>query len=415
MTRRRVVPAFQPLVDLQSDQVVGYEALARGPQGPLETPDRLFEVAREVGRVVDVDWLCRDVALDEARRAGVRLPLALFINAEPETLDAVPLERWRQMRDVRCYAEVTERALLADPAGLLRAIDRVRSQDWGVALDDIGQDPASLAFMPMLQPDVLKLDRSLLAGPPDAQGSRVLHAVLTQAQESGAAVVAEGLETEEQRDRALAHGIGLGQGWLLGRPGPLPARLDYPATQVPLLDRLVDRAVTPAPFGVVTSKVRPSRVPAARVAELVEQLVVEARRLEPSPVLLVGTPSSTPAGVPQPGSDLHGLDHLPLVAVLRGADQGEAARQGRRSVVGEVRSTVLRAGDPARADWSVVVITPYWAGAVVARPADTSSPPVERWTVALTFDRGLCIQAANSLLVRLAAQRSAPSRGTDDG
>ena len=84
-------------------------------------------------------------------------------------------------------------------------------------------------------------------------------------------------------------------------------------------------------------------------------------------------------------------------------------------MVGEVRSTVLRGGDPAREDWSVVVVTPYWAGAVVARPADTQAPPVEDWTVALTFDRGLCIQAANALLVRLAAQRSAPSGQDDTG
>jgi len=136
-------PLFQLIVDLDGMFVAGYEALARGPVGPLHTPDALFRTARACDRLVQLDWLCRVQAVELARHAGLRHPISLFINAEPEALVQTSGDRglWAQFGDLRCYAEVTERALTSHPAELLRAIDQVREDDWGVAVDDVAATP----------------------------------------------------------------------------------------------------------------------------------------------------------------------------------------------------------------------------------------------------------------------------------
>jgi EAL domain-containing protein (putative c-di-GMP-specific phosphodiesterase class I) len=83
---------FQPIVELDTGRVVAYEALARGPQGPLERPDQLFAAAREAGRLAELDAACRKAALTGALAVGLAAPLTLFVNVEPEVLDRAPLE-----------------------------------------------------------------------------------------------------------------------------------------------------------------------------------------------------------------------------------------------------------------------------------------------------------------------------------
>src|SRR4029453_11490950 len=91
-----------------------------------------------------------------------------------------------------------------------------------IAIDDVGADPRSLALMPFLEPDVIKLDMRLVQAQPSAEIARVTHAVSAEAERSGARVIAEGIETEAHAHRAAALGADLAQGWLFGRPGPLP-------------------------------------------------------------------------------------------------------------------------------------------------------------------------------------------------
>ena len=386
-------PLFQPLVDLADGRVVGYEALARGPQGSaLATPDAMFAAARAAGRTADLDWACRSAAVAVARDAAFRHPLSLFVNAEPSALDGQgDVERWAAMRDLRCFAEVTERELAARPASLLRAVDQVREQDWGLALDDIGAHPASLALMPALRPDVLKLDMGLLHQQDDSTTMRVVGAVMSQAADTGATVVAEGIETPEQRDMAAAWGVDLGQGHLLGRPAPLPRPLDYPQQCVDLIGRPVGQSVLPSPFALLATGRQLRRVPRAAVEAAARQLQDQALGLDPAPLLLVTIDDD--ASIPD--SAVSRLERaaarLPLVGVL-------SRRDLPAPVPGAVVVT-LNADDPTAHDWSTIVLGPTFAAALVCRSASDRADGQYDSTV--VYDRVDVARAAYVALARL--------------
>lgn len=222
---RDVSPVYQPIVDLATGAVVGVEALARGPAGTgLHSPAELFAAAARAGLLSEVDQLCATRALEQAAAAASTPPL-VFINAEPAVLDR-PLSPEliaviNSGLPFRIVLEFTERALTGQPARLLQITDVTRS--WGnlVALDDVGAEPASLAFMPLVAPDFIKLDMSLLRDPHRPETVDTAAAVADYAHRHGATIIAEGIETEADNATAAALGADWGQGWLFGRPGPL--------------------------------------------------------------------------------------------------------------------------------------------------------------------------------------------------
>ena len=250
---------YQPIVDIDTKEIVAYEALARGPQGsPLERPDLLFATAHAAGVVEQLEWACRAAALSGALEAGLRQ--TLFVNVEPSLLDAaIPpyvadlLERAGRELDV--VLELTERALTDRPAEMLARVDALRGLGLAIALDDVGADRRSLALMPFVRPDVIKLDLRLVQENPTPAIAAIVHAVNAEAERSGAVLLAEGIETEEQREVARALGARYGQGWLFGRPGALP---ETPAASSTLL--APRHAVQPAPsspYDAIAARIRP--------------------------------------------------------------------------------------------------------------------------------------------------------------
>ena len=156
--------------------------------------------------------------------------------------------------------EVTERAVARDPAGLLAAVARARAVGWGVALDDVGAAPGSLAVLPFVHPDVIKLDLRLVQGRTTAEVARIVNAVRAKAERTGARILAEGIETRRHLEIARALGATVGQGWLYGRPGPLPEATRPP--RIPL-DLLPEPAAVEdqTPFEVVSAERVPERAP----------------------------------------------------------------------------------------------------------------------------------------------------------
>lgn len=231
---------FQPIIDLDRGAVVAYEALARGPDGPLESPDVLFTAAREAGCLAELDEACRTAAFRGGVEQALFAPLTLFVNVEPEVLESAPLDDLLAIAEaapgeLRIVMEITERAISVRPADLLRTVERVREFGWAVALDDVGADPLSLAFMALLRPEVVKLDLRLVQQHPGRDVAQIMNAVNAYAEPSGAVVLAEGIENERHLQFARGLGARLGQGWMFGRPadgaapGSAVAELALPA------------------------------------------------------------------------------------------------------------------------------------------------------------------------------------------
>lgn len=277
---------FQPIVELESRGVLAYEALTRGPvDSPLERPQFLFAAARAQGLLTDLDWHCRGVAMRAALEADLGPDIALFLNIEPATLGAsipdplVPLLDEAQRR-FRVVVEFTERALTARPAELLRAVHRVREMGWGVALDDVGAEPAALALMPFMRPDVIKLDRRLVQDGVTGVAASKLGAVIAEAERTGALVLAEGIETEAQFRTSLARGASLGQGWLFGTPERLPSVVERPVVPMALLPAdPADMSMTPV--SLVFPRRKPRRASKVDLVWISSELERWLRTLRP--------------------------------------------------------------------------------------------------------------------------------------
>ena len=191
---------------------------ARPRSGRQPTADArlLFAAARSAGRVHELDRLCQARALQTALDAGVAAPFGLFVNVEPAAVSGIepPTALLAALRErgIGLVIELTERALTDDPARLLALADWARAAGWGVALDDVGADPDSLALMPFLRPDVVKLNLHLVQQRPDEAVAEIMTAVTAYAEQSGAHILAEGIETAEHEQMARSLGATLGQG-----------------------------------------------------------------------------------------------------------------------------------------------------------------------------------------------------------
>jgi EAL domain-containing protein (putative c-di-GMP-specific phosphodiesterase class I) len=402
---RAIGTVFQPLIDITAGGVLGYEALSRGPAGsPWEAPAELFAAARRAGREAELDWVCRAQAFRTILAAGPDPALTWFVNMEPvaartecpaDLADLIDQARPR----LRVVTELTERAVAQDPSGLLAATARIRDAGWGVALDDVGADPASLALMPFVHPDVVKLDMQLLRAPDDRHTARVVAAVAAYAEATGAIVLAEGIETVEHLATARTMGATVGQGRHFGWPGSLPrgrrAQARLPFVQPP---RTGDRT----PFEIV-SRVRPvTRTTKGRLLPMSRHLEALAGDGPEPPVLLACFQDGQHFGPGTAARYTRIAGHSPLVAAL-GTGLADEPAPG-------VRGADLGPGDPLGGEWNVIVVGPHQAAALVARDLGEDGRDGDRWfDFALTHDRALVVEAARSLLRWLAPAAHAGS------
>jgi EAL domain-containing protein (putative c-di-GMP-specific phosphodiesterase class I) len=220
LDRRNLKPRYEPIFDLSTGEPVGAEGLARWPSMGI-MPARAFQWATEQGRLGELDEACRDAVIDDALGSGLMLRRHLFVNLEPSVIGPATVDRLvRRVEDrAGLVVEITERGLLQRPAELLRAVHRLRESGCGIALDDVGAVPESLAFLPFIAPDVIKLDMSLVQERPNRGHAAIADGVASYVERNGPAVIAEGIETGAQLRRALALGATLGQGWYLSRSG----------------------------------------------------------------------------------------------------------------------------------------------------------------------------------------------------
>lgn len=228
--------AFQPIWDLEREDILGYEALARpDARFGFEGPGELFELAEKLGNAHQLDAIARRSAL---RQAGDLPPhTLLFLNVSPKSLERDMLAgttladavREAGLEPEQIVLELTEHATTR-LRHVVREVARLRALGFKVALDDVGAGNAGLELLCSVAVDFVKLDRSVVTNAGhDASALGVLEAVVAYATRTDATVIAEGIETEAQlalvREPESAGGaprrpVRAGQGYLLGRPAP---------------------------------------------------------------------------------------------------------------------------------------------------------------------------------------------------
>ncbi|MBB4665255.1 sensor domain-containing phosphodiesterase [Conexibacter arvalis] len=400
-----VSAVYQPVIELESGGVVGYEALARGPQGgELERPDALLSAARRAGLLAQVDWECRLAAVSGALDAGLDRSTTLFVNVDPESVHRSPAgdgrapDLWRRAEESLSVAvELPSTALRARPRELVRAADACRDRGWTVVLDDVGADRESLALLPLVAPDAIKLDlrAARLAGSAAPALADVATAVWAEQERTGAALVAEGIETEEQLEEARGVGATLGQGWLWGRPGALPGEAATPAPASAIAqhrDQRTDPAATP--FQLLSAAREPREAPAGMLRAMSRHLERAARGVGAGTIVLASFQSAGRFDGRARARYRALAGETTLVAVL-------GAGIGAQPAIGVVGAD-LPAGDPLRDEWCVVVLAPHFAGALAGRDLGGDAAPRDRrYRFVLTHDRALVVAAARSLAARL--------------
>ena len=397
LDRRAIHSIFQPIVSLDDQLPVGYEALARGPQGsPFASPTALFGEAERRGRVAELDWICLISAYETVLEA-TSFDVALFVNAEPDTFGtrcpAAFLPTYEEAsRRLDLVIEVTER-VVTKPATLLKALVELRQRKVRFALDDVGVDPSSLNMLALLRPDVIKLDRSITqADVTSWPVAHVINAVLTEAARSGAAVLAEGIESAEHLNTARSLGATLGQGWYFGVPGPLPANAKSSSSPLP---RVIPRAASAdTPFGVVAKQ--------ANVIEVKEQKLTSTSRILEDKALHADDSIMLFATFPR-GRDLDDDARLRYSHMASNGVNVTTYGDGlpAQPAVG-IRGVSLDADDPLAGEKVMVVLGNHFAGALVAKPRHLDRGDIEvDCDAAITYDRALIIEAVQTLIQRI--------------
>lgn len=216
---------YQPIVALADRTVVAHEALLRGLVDGREVGGGdLFFVAESAGWLDRLDRIGREAAIEGA--ATWLGGADLFVNLAPAAVHRPQVDlagTERIARDCglpgdRLVFEIVESHAVTDRGHLVSILEHFRSLGWRVALDDVGAGWSSRSLLAAVRPDVVKLDKRLVAELPDDGARTVLRALIELAHSLGAVVVAEGVETERLADEVTALGADLGQGWLFGRP-----------------------------------------------------------------------------------------------------------------------------------------------------------------------------------------------------
>jgi EAL domain-containing protein (putative c-di-GMP-specific phosphodiesterase class I) len=388
-----VQPVFQPIVDLASGGTVAYEALARGPHGhQLESPDALFAAARAAGMLTALDVTCFDAAAEAARAGDLTAPWTLFVNIEPDSHSIGSLPALASTSPFPVVVELTERALTDDPAHVLGTVALIRRAGWGVALDDVGVNPDSLALLPLIAPDVIKLDAALVQQPPDQHTARVFSAVAAEVERTGCIVVAEGIETTEHLHAAHALGAHLGQGWLFDPPGRLPAVFTDPPHAPLQLRALGPSHSDLTPFGAAAQEREVRTAGEALLLAMSKHLERQAAAIGES--CLVLTTFQTAAAFAPAQRRYSALARGNAYVAVFGSGLADQPAPG-------VRGIDLAAEEPLSLEWNLVIVGPHFAAVLAARLDDPAPDADTKWDYVLSHDRDLAVRAATTLMNRI--------------
>lgn len=226
---------FQPIFDVSQQQILGYEALSRGPSNsPYQSPIELFSLAERLGRLSELELICRKEAIH--RYVELELGGQLFLNVSPGVLldaqhpkgETLQLLRHYGLAFERVVIEVTERQKVDDTL-LKQAVNYYRDLGFTIAIDDLGIGHSGLQQWSELMPDIVKIDRYFIQNCHiDIVKKAFLRSMMFLAEATNAKVIAEGIEQHGELKLLMGLGVSYTQGYLLEMPNRQPSKY-FPA------------------------------------------------------------------------------------------------------------------------------------------------------------------------------------------
>lgn len=225
---------FQPVVDAESEAVVGHECLVRAhhpDDGRMIPPGEMIGWAREENLLFMFDRVCREIHIARAAASGAGPDHLFLINFLPSVIyepefclrTTVSAIEGTGLRPEQIVFEVVETEAIEDHDHLRDILCYYRKNGFGVALDDLGAGYSGLSLMADLDPDLIKIDRGVVARADQSEGhAEVCRAIVGLARSRGRRVLAEGIETAAQRDFMRSLGVDMMQGYFFGRPAAAP-------------------------------------------------------------------------------------------------------------------------------------------------------------------------------------------------
>lgn len=396
LRERRITSVFQPLVDLATGEVVGFEAFCRGPEGSrFETPAQLLRQAQLDGLESLLNWVCIGSAFEAYFRARAPRTASLFVNVSVGLrIDQCPHDIYlvvaRAQSSLRVFIEFNDAALASDPDGVLATVDRARQLGWGISVDDVSSSPGCLSVLPLLSADVVKLDMRILQHDQPGDFAPSLGPLLKYVENASTTLVVTGIETAAEARLARALGATVGQGYRFGAPAPLSGPISVSRTSIPLVDVSHRSRLKTSPWEIV--KGTPSQaMTSSDLLEIGGFFVRQANVARSRPVVLIRQGNGVAI---DSLFDVDKLDEMREAAVL-------CALFGPLTVpkvLPNWRHVVVPSGDPLRNQVFLILLTESIAvGMVATRLVDHD----DLYDVVLTQDPATVYHLADHLIRRM--------------
>lgn len=234
LAKKQLSTVFQPIIHLTNGKTIGLEGLTRGPiHSNFQSPLELFKYAEEYGSLYTLEKIARELAFENSSNL-IKDNEKLFINLSPQVIydpsftpgHTISLLKQYKLSPENIVFEITERSAIEDFTAFTKVLHHYRDQGFQIAVDDAGAGYSSLQAISEIQPDYIKVDRSLISKIQENNVKKhILDAFVNFAKKMDSIVIAEGIEMEEELEAVIQLGIDCGQGYYIARP-------NYPVQEI---------------------------------------------------------------------------------------------------------------------------------------------------------------------------------------
>jgi len=252
LEHQQISTVYQPILDFKTNSILGWEALSRGPKdSSFQSPVILFETAEKLGRLFALEKVCRESAIANIHELTENSKL--FLNIHPKTMadpefspgNTLKLMEKAGLTPDNVVFEITERHSVQEFDLFYRTLDHYRNQGFSIAVDDAGAGYAGLTTIAELQPEYIKLDKSLIEGiHKDPVKRALVETTVTFADKIGSQIIAEGIEIQAQAVCLKDIGVHCGQGYFIAKPSNPKPQISKACMELQSVNDVTSRSIT---------------------------------------------------------------------------------------------------------------------------------------------------------------------------